>query len=281
MRPGGLPGAPARADPALCCPSQTAACPTRASPVPSAAAFQTAPGPAAPAPWASWATAHTVRTWTRWVPGPGKGCPRSRGRCSPPLIPQCAVVTDVCFTVGRAQRCVNTNPGFHCLPCPPRYKGTQPFGVGLEVARTEKQVSNRPLVFWEKAVNQSGRPQSTGGQSENTRRPPWARRQGVLTPGKQAEGCQSLSTTLTDRPGGGRPELSRREPERTGATTVCWRPRTVTCGLGPQGRFWRAESTAPGLRVPAAPGGRGPAPLPLSRSVGLRPAREGWGLGAS
>ena len=44
----------------------------------------------------------------------------------------------------------------------------------------------------------------------------------MLTPGKQAEGCQSLSTTLTDQPGGGRPELSRREPERTGVTTVCW-----------------------------------------------------------
>uniref|UniRef100_A0A452TV68 Thrombospondin-2 n=1 Tax=Ursus maritimus TaxID=29073 RepID=A0A452TV68_URSMA len=50
------------------------------------------------------------------------------------------LVTDVCFTTSKAHRCVNTNPGFHCLPCPPRYKGTQPFGVGLEVARTEKQV---------------------------------------------------------------------------------------------------------------------------------------------
>lgn len=55
--------------------------------------------------------------------------------------PQCAVVTDVCFTTSKAHRCINTNPGFHCLPCPPRYKGSQPFGVGLEAARTEKQVS--------------------------------------------------------------------------------------------------------------------------------------------
>ncbi|ELK36606.1 Thrombospondin-2 [Myotis davidii] len=53
----------------------------------------------------------------------------------------CALVTDVCFsTSSKSQRCVNTDPGFHCLPCPPRYKGTQPFGAGLEAAQTEKQV---------------------------------------------------------------------------------------------------------------------------------------------
>lgn len=78
----------------------------------------------------------------RWVPTPGMGRPQTQGRGSRPLIPQCAVVTDVCFTTSKAHRCVNTNPGFHCLPCPPRYKGSQPFGVGLEAARTEKQVSN-------------------------------------------------------------------------------------------------------------------------------------------
>lgn len=55
-------------------------------------------------------------------------------------LDECAVVTDVCFATSRAHRCVNTNPGYHCLPCPPRYKGNQPFGVGLEAARTEKQV---------------------------------------------------------------------------------------------------------------------------------------------
>lgn len=56
------------------------------------------------------------------------------------VSPQCAVVTDVCFSTSKSNRCVNTNPGFHCLPCPPRYKGSQPFSVGLEAARTEKQV---------------------------------------------------------------------------------------------------------------------------------------------
>lgn len=55
---------------------------------------------------------------------------------------QCIAVSDVCFKVNQVHRCVNTNPGFHCLPCPPRYKGSQPYGVGLEVAKTEKQVSD-------------------------------------------------------------------------------------------------------------------------------------------
>lgn len=51
------------------------------------------------------------------------------------------MVPDLCFKVVESQRCVNTDPGFHCLPCPPRYKGNQPFGMGVEDAKLNKQVS--------------------------------------------------------------------------------------------------------------------------------------------
>jgi hypothetical protein len=127
---------------------QMDACPTPAFLEPSATASQMGPGPAAHAQWASWATAPIVRTWTRWVTSP----PGSQGACGDQEqwltcahSLQCAVVTDICFSTNKVSRCVNTHPGFHCLPCPPRYKGSQPFGVGLEVARTEKQVSRTDL----------------------------------------------------------------------------------------------------------------------------------------
>lgn len=58
---------------------------------------------------------------------------------------QCDMVSDVCHKLGGLQQCVNTDPGFHCLPCPPRYKGTQPYGMGVESAKTNKQVSPRAL----------------------------------------------------------------------------------------------------------------------------------------
>lgn len=57
------------------------------------------------------------------------------------------MVSDVCYKVAGTQRCVNTDPGFHCLPCPKRYKGTQPFGMGVEAAKKNKQVSWRSLWF--------------------------------------------------------------------------------------------------------------------------------------
>lgn len=49
------------------------------------------------------------------------------------------MVRDLCFN---SQLCINTDPGYHCLPCPPRYKGTQPFGMGVEAAKQNKQVSD-------------------------------------------------------------------------------------------------------------------------------------------
>uniref|UniRef100_A0AAR2L2S8 Thrombospondin 2a n=1 Tax=Pygocentrus nattereri TaxID=42514 RepID=A0AAR2L2S8_PYGNA len=55
-------------------------------------------------------------------------------------VNECNMVSDVCHKVGGLQQCVNTDPGFHCLPCPPRYKGTQPYGMGVEAAKTNKQV---------------------------------------------------------------------------------------------------------------------------------------------
>ncbi|XP_028676837.1 thrombospondin-2 isoform X1 [Erpetoichthys calabaricus] len=66
---------------------------------------------------------------------------------------ECDLVSDVCFKVNNVQRCVNTDPGFHCLPCPPRYKGTQPYGMGVEAAKKNKQVCEPENPCKEKTHN--------------------------------------------------------------------------------------------------------------------------------
>ncbi|KAG7246921.1 hypothetical protein CRUP_018598, partial [Coryphaenoides rupestris] len=75
-----------------------------------------------------------------WECGP---CPtgyRGNGtHCEDINEASCDMMSDVCFKVSGVQRCVNTDPGFHCLPCPKRYKGTQPFGMGVEAAKKHKQ----------------------------------------------------------------------------------------------------------------------------------------------
>ncbi|KAI5624997.1 thrombospondin-1 isoform X1 [Silurus asotus] len=55
-------------------------------------------------------------------------------------IDECKTVPDACFTLNGVHRCENTNPGYNCLPCPPRYSGSQPFGRGSEQAVANKQV---------------------------------------------------------------------------------------------------------------------------------------------
>lgn len=89
------------------------------------------------------------------------------GSCS--LSLQCAIVPDVCFSTSR---CVNTNPGFHCLPCPPRYRGNQPFGAGLEAAQTDKQV--RQLETAQNPAPLPDTAQSPTPQQETAQHPaPW------------------------------------------------------------------------------------------------------------
>uniref|UniRef100_A0A8C6USJ7 Thrombospondin 1b n=1 Tax=Neogobius melanostomus TaxID=47308 RepID=A0A8C6USJ7_9GOBI len=55
-------------------------------------------------------------------------------------IDECKEVPDTCFEWNGVHRCENTNPGYNCLPCPPRYSGPQPFGKGVEQAAANKQV---------------------------------------------------------------------------------------------------------------------------------------------
>uniref|UniRef100_A0A4W3HUQ8 Thrombospondin 1 n=1 Tax=Callorhinchus milii TaxID=7868 RepID=A0A4W3HUQ8_CALMI len=55
-------------------------------------------------------------------------------------INECKEVPDTCFIVNEDHRCENTEPGYHCQPCPLRYTGNQPFGKGIEDATNNKQV---------------------------------------------------------------------------------------------------------------------------------------------
>jgi len=80
-----------------------------------------------------------------------------------PFPPQCDMVSDVCFKVSGVQRCVNTDPGFHCLLCPKRYKGTQPFGMGVEAAKKHKQVSRGGYCSTGESRNAESEPQSIHG----------------------------------------------------------------------------------------------------------------------
>ncbi|NXS57092.1 TSP1 protein, partial [Brachypteracias leptosomus] len=55
-------------------------------------------------------------------------------------IDECKEVPDACFVFNGVHRCENTEPGYNCLPCPPRFTGTQPFGRSVEDAMADKQV---------------------------------------------------------------------------------------------------------------------------------------------
>lgn len=56
------------------------------------------------------------------------------------FLPQCQEVPDACFQHSGEHRCENTDPGYNCLPCPPRFTGPQPFGRGVDYATAHKQV---------------------------------------------------------------------------------------------------------------------------------------------
>uniref|UniRef100_A0A8D2ZY36 Thrombospondin-1 n=1 Tax=Scophthalmus maximus TaxID=52904 RepID=A0A8D2ZY36_SCOMX len=55
-------------------------------------------------------------------------------------IDECKEVADACHSHNGVHRCENTEPGYNCLPCPPRFSGPQPFGRGVEMATAKKQV---------------------------------------------------------------------------------------------------------------------------------------------
>uniref|UniRef100_A0A8C6U694 Thrombospondin 1a n=1 Tax=Neogobius melanostomus TaxID=47308 RepID=A0A8C6U694_9GOBI len=55
-------------------------------------------------------------------------------------IDECKEVPDACHNHNGVHRCENTEPGYNCLPCPPRFSGPQPFGRGVQQATAKKQV---------------------------------------------------------------------------------------------------------------------------------------------
>uniref|UniRef100_A0A665U109 Thrombospondin-1-like n=1 Tax=Echeneis naucrates TaxID=173247 RepID=A0A665U109_ECHNA len=55
-------------------------------------------------------------------------------------VDECKEVPDACFKFNGVHLCENTEPGYNCQPCPPRYSGPQPFGKGVEQAAANKQV---------------------------------------------------------------------------------------------------------------------------------------------
>lgn len=78
---------------------------------------------------------------------------------NPTFTQQCKEVPDACFEFNGVHRCENTEPGYNCLPCPPRYSGPQPYGRGVEQAAAKKQVSVfiqrgvQSWVFWQGEMN--------------------------------------------------------------------------------------------------------------------------------
>ena len=126
-----LGAAPGRPRASLSPPSlQTAACPTPASLELSAAASPTAPGPAAPARGASWATAPTARTWTRWVPFPG--CGAAHGVWGPGSCPPCrshsAPWSQTCASQPARHTAVSTpTPATTACPARRATRGTSPL----------------------------------------------------------------------------------------------------------------------------------------------------------